>query len=1010
MPQKTILLLLSLLGFIKLYAQPMCEVTHFDENNGLAHWHIMKIKQDSNGMLWFATTNGLDRFDGYKFTNYNFRESSTSLSDHIKKMSTLDNGDFVCLNDERLFVFNPMTNQAKDILVELEKQYGKTFKVIHYTLIDGEGLWIECSDGTCIKYKNGKAQLILKGNGSKIKGIGGLKGKFAWILREDGAYLLQRRHLTFFPIKLQNVYICKNRYTWFEGDDGTLARYVNGHLTVTNIKGVKKTNPIKNGDMILMMAQGLYYLNTANGRLSGTPFHGSANSLNEDSKHNMWINDDHHSIWKMDLRKNSLKKLIEINDTADKRFYTYEDNYGMLWIITQKGRLFYTDHNRDICFLYPENKFGEVDILGTDLDKQNNLWLTSRYGVFRFETIQKPAYELPLANRDEIKCTYRDKYNRYWICNYENKTVRIFAADNHLIGYLGPDGKIHQELIAFGASVYCITETKDGAIWLGSKPDGMYRLKSNKGKNVIKHFSTNCDNIYCMKQDARGRLWVATLNGGLTCIPNPSAENPTILNEEHGLKRFPKDNSQRIRDLVLTRNGIMIGATSDGIFIFDTKTADINKISFHRHIHDVTRPTSLSSDATMNLFIDSKQRIFICTENEGLDQIITRNILQTELTFRHFNKNNCLSTNVINSMGEAYGHLWIVSNNMVMMFEPEKQSSTDYDLRFWKSPYRFSPIPPLLLPDNRLLISHTKGAIAINRHQLERNGYTPKIVITDVYIENKSANTAVTTADTITLEKDERNAIIHFAALDYTNPELINYELRLEGKDGTWKNVYNNHTATLLGMSPGTYHLYIRSTNSNGKWADNTRKVTIIVKPKFSETIWAKILYILLGYLFVTIVFQTIVYIRKIKRDQKEITEQYLALLNRKQLVINQGPLEQKHKLQNEDDAFMKRLMVFVEENIAESNISLEDMASATATSRSGLNRKVKSITGLTPGDFLLQARVQKAKYLLNNSDETVRSIAFDCGYNDPKYFSKIFKKTTGKTPMEFKMEQKTDK
>jgi transcriptional regulator GlxA family with amidase domain len=78
-------------------------------------------------------------------------------------------------------------------------------------------------------------------------------------------------------------------------------------------------------------------------------------------------------------------------------------------------------------------------------------------------------------------------------------------------------------------------------------------------------------------------------------------------------------------------------------------------------------------------------------------------------------------------------------------------------------------------------------------------------------------------------------------------------------------------------------------------------------------------------------------------------------------------------------------------------------MAEAALMSKSNLTRKLKELIGLTPGDFLKEARIKKATELLKNTNMNISEIAYMCGFNDPKYFSKVFKSSIGKTPSEYR-------
>ena len=99
----------------------------------------------------------------------------------------------------------------------------------------------------------------------------------------------------------------------------------------------------------------------------------------------------------------------------------------------------------------------------------------------------------------------------------------------------------------------------------------------------------------------------------------------------------------------------------------------------------------------------------------------------------------------------------------------------------------------------------------------------------------------------------------------------------------------------------------------------------------------------------------------------------------------------------------LKRVMTFIEENIANGDASVGDMAAAAATSRSGLQRKLKQTMGITPQDLLREARIKHACQLLRTTDKTVAEVAYACGFTDPKYFSRSFKQSVGQTPSEFK-------
>ena len=111
--------------------------------------------------------------------------------------------------------------------------------------------------------------------------------------------------------------------------------------------------------------------------------------------------------------------------------------------------------------------------------------------------------------------------------------------------------------------------------------------------------------------------------------------------------------------------------------------------------------------------------------------------------------------------------------------------------------------------------------------------------------------------------------------------------------------------------------------------------------------------------------------------------------------------------ISEEDDIFMRKLLAFVDENIGNGNVGVDEMASATAMSRSSLNRRMKVLLGVTPADFLKEARMKRACQQLLTTSRSINDIAYSYGFSDPKYFSKCFKASVGMSPSEYRAKHK---
>jgi DNA-binding response OmpR family regulator/ligand-binding sensor domain-containing protein len=107
------------------------------------------------------------------------------------------------------------------------------------------------------------------------------------------------------------------------------------------------------------------------------------------------------------------------------------------------------------------------------------------------------------------------------------------------------------------------------------------------------------------------------------------------------------------------------------------------------------------------------------------------------------------------------------------------------------------------------------------------------------------------------------------------------------------------------------------------------------------------------------------------------------------------------------DQEMMNRLMEYLEANIGNADLRIEDLAVAVNLGRTVFYEKVKSIVGMTPIDFVRHVRMQRAEQLIAMSKDSFSQIAYAVGFTDPKYFSKCFKKETGMAPSEYRAKTK---
>lgn len=115
-------------------------------------------------------------------------------------------------------------------------------------------------------------------------------------------------------------------------------------------------------------------------------------------------------------------------------------------------------------------------------------------------------------------------------------------------------------------------------------------------------------------------------------------------------------------------------------------------------------------------------------------------------------------------------------------------------------------------------------------------------------------------------------------------------------------------------------------------------------------------------------------------------------------------------QLNKVDEEFMNKVIRTIEENIMDTNLNVESLAEILNLSRSSLLRKIKSLSNLSPVDFIRLIRLRKAAELINEGKYLIGDICYMVGINSPSYFSKLFMKQFGMNPKDFEKQSQLSK
>lgn len=646
----------------------------------------------------------------------------------------------------------------------------------------------------------------------------------------------------------------------------------------------------------------------------------------------------------------------------------------------------------------------------TYTDRQGLQWSLHKDALYCMNRVEPPAHLLPIETPSIVHCLAKDSKNRVWVGTKEDTALRLHDEDGRLLGYVRPDGTLSSAYCSFGHAVYCMTETNDGHFWLGTKPDGLFRLiETAPTRFAVEHLPyLQTTGIYGIAEDRQGRLWLSTLGNGAACIENPGSSKPTVV---WPLPGYPASQCQRVRHIHITPQGFLLAATTEGLVVGKAE-ANARDTKFRLIVKDPQDATSLSCNAVMDIVETSDGRIFLSTETGGICEIVSSDLSADKLQFRRYDiSNGLLPTDMTIGMTVTDDNQLIVtSTTKVIKIDLAHDTFQCLGHHFFHHVYHFSEVRPLLFNGN-WFFGTLEGAVLLPDSAAHYSHHQPPLLLTSISFADNSQRLAVASLDTLRLASHERSVTIQFAALDYVDPQVINYQYRLDtDSPGQWVNLGQTHSISLPDLAPGTYRLSLRSTNAEGMWTDNIRTLTIIAEPAFWETIWFRLLMWFVVLAVIGAIVYTILYIRAINRRQHETLAKYLALLEERENERNAVAADEQRLPDSEvaaqgaeEEPFMQRVLAFVEQNLGNSGADIGQMAEACAVSRSVLQRKMKQMMGVTPVDFLREARLKRACQMLRSSDLTVSEVAYRCGFSDPKYFSRCFKQSVGQSPTEYK-------
>ncbi|MCG2591084.1 ligand-binding sensor domain-containing protein, partial [Rhodohalobacter sulfatireducens] len=833
---------------------------------------VLQVEQDSTGFLWFATHEGVYRYNGRTFTHFTHDpEDSTSLSANRVETIYVDQGGTIWIGtfSNGLNQFHPET---------------ETFTHYHH---DPQIPTSISSDSVTVITEDTYGDL--------------------WVGTRGGLNRLDRETYTFarYQYDPDDSTSLGNDDVWslFVDSEGTL--WV-GMIDKT------RTEPRKPGP------GGLNRFNRDSGTFTrflhdpenpNSLMSNRVSSIFEDSRGTFWVGTYGNIVHKMDRETGQFERMVYNPDLPGifqfpnepslsptcKAFYCgaiasiVEDASGSLWIGLLTNGVLRLHPDTNTLDYFDSNEANSIGFLGSNVwnlfqSRDGTLWISpilshvTKISLQTYTSGSKfQSQGLPLNTI--LGGHYVEESGKIWLGEYHQLRSLTPAIENE-----GPY-QIDASIPFVGRTVGAIHKSRDGTFWVGSYEGnagslygGLYALNEQTLTLDPVFVDSDRPSIYIgpiidIYEDLDGILWLGTKYAGLIrydrrsntltqYLHDPNNRNSLISSERiivHGSKSKP---------------GILWIGTDRGLNRFDTGTE-----SFTRYPFDSNESSELGEDIIKNIFEDSQNNLWIGTHSTGL---IHFKPTSEEFT-RYTTYNSAISGNNVDCILESSdGSIWMGTDRGLTHLNPETELFFTYDENHGIDAAPFVD-KCSIVNQQRFLFTGNSQLLVFDPTNIQPATSPSAVAFTDFFVDNQPVRfssegvlqTPFWMSKEIELPYSQNTFALEFSVLDFRSPEANRYAYYLEGFDESWSESGNTGRAAYERIPAGKYTFRVRGANSDGVWNVDGASIGITILPPWWQTWWAYGLYALI---FAAGVFAVDRFQRRrlIKREREKAREREL--------------------------------------------------------------------------------------------------------------------------------------
>lgn len=806
------------LGMHSAFSETPEQITfsYISINEGLSQSTVFSIDQDKRGNMWFATYDGVNKYDGYAFTVYQHNEDApNSIANDISRIVKTDSQGRVWIGTRDGL---SRYDEEKDIFQNFfYEKNGKHLQVNGIEEISPEQLLISTPEGL----------IMFDIKESKFR-----DDSFSTAMHKTIASTLYRQD--------DQIYIGTST-------DGLYT------YSITQ-KTFEKVIPILGTKQIQAILQ--------------------------QSPTRIWVATEGAGLFLINPKTKEIKNYLHSPSNPKSISSNYirslaMDSQNRLWIGTFNDLNIYHE-GTDSFASYSSNpvengSLSQRSVRSIFMDSQGGMWLGTYFGGLnyyhpirnRFKNIRNIPYKNSLSD-NVVSCIVEDKDKNLWIGTNDGGLNLYNPITQRFTSYTLQEDESARGIGSNNIKAVYVDEKKS-LVYIGTHAGGLSILHRNSGQ--VENFNQRNsqlvnENVYAILPDGEGNLWLGTLSALVRFNPEQRSFT-TIEKEKDGTPVVSKQITTLFRD---SHKRLWIGG-EEGLSVFKQEGLDIQKASI-LPVSNVTKLfTNCIYEASNGVIWVGTREGFYCF-NEKDKQI------------KRYNTTNGLPNNVVYGILEdSFGRLWLSTNRGISCFNPETEKFRNFTESDGLQSNQFNTASYCRTSVGQMYFGGINGITTFRPELLLDNPYTPPVVITKLQLFNKVVRpddeTGILTKNisetkSITLKSWQTAFSIEFVVSNYISGQHNTFAYKLEGYDKEWYYLTDSRTVSYSNLPQGTYQFLVKAANSDGKWNPIPTALEIIVLPIWYKTWWALLIFFATFAGFITFVFRFF-WMRKSMEAQLEI-------------------------------------------------------------------------------------------------------------------------------------------